>query len=102
MKKGRTFIAILSNTISLLITFKQNIISLFLRIYIFDRANVFLVEVISARDVESLVKTAFPLQNENIGKCLWAMVEEQDHNFLASEPHSATDHFTTAYTSPSL
>lgn len=32
----------------------------------------------------SLLKTAFALQNENIG--LWAMVEEQDHEFWLQSP----------------
>lgn len=55
---------------------------MFPRIYIyFDRVNVFLPEAVCARDEESLVKTAFPLRNENTGKCLWATVEERDHGF---------------------
>lgn len=55
-------------------------------IYIFDWANVFVTEAISARDEESLVKTAFPLGNENTGECSWATVEEQDHGFWLESP----------------
>lgn len=46
----------------------------------------FFLEALLAKDVGILVKTAFPLQNENIGKCLWAMVEEQDHDFWLQGP----------------
>lgn len=37
---------------------------------VFDKVKIVIVEVISAKNVGSLLKTAFPFQNENIGKCL--------------------------------
>ncbi len=44
------------------------------------------MEAVSAKDEEGLVKTAFPLGNENTGECLWATVEEQDHGFWLASP----------------
>lgn len=53
--------------------------------------SVFVREAVSARDEESLVKTAFPLGNENTGECLWATVEERDHaSWLESATRPAT------------
>ncbi len=51
-----------------------------------DGVNVYVIEAISAKDEESLVKTAFPLGNENTAECLWATVEEQDRGFWLGSP----------------
>lgn len=66
---------------------KQQFEEMFVRIHIFwFWVDVFIIEAISAKDEESLVKTAFPLGNENTGECLWATVEEQDHGFWLESP----------------
>lgn len=49
---------------------------------ILDGVNVYAIDAIYAKNEESLVKTAFPLGNENTAWCLWATVEEQVQGFF--------------------
>lgn len=59
---------------------------MFITVHLFHGGNVFEREAPSDKAEESLLKTAFSLENESTVECLWATVEEQAHGFWLESP----------------